>query len=509
MVVNTAVAQTRAVLAAVITLVSLPILLAQLGPHDFGLYNLIGGAIALLAFMRNALANSAQRHISLALGARSSKKFRVALANAIAVHFALGAAIAVVGLAAGAWYVRHGLNADSGQKAAAIYVWVALLLTVIFNLLSVPFFGVLQALERMTLVAALEILTSVGTLVAAVALHWLPGSKIVWYASLVALVNGLVTLGAVAVGVRAEPRARDVPVTLVQRELIHELLGFAGWNLFGTLATAGRLQGLAIVLNWFFGTTANAAFGVASRLGAFHLTLTASIQRATFPRLMREEGANRRERSLRLAEAVGRCALLASCLWCIPFIAEAKFLLGHWLPTAPRDAVAMSGVLLAALTLDTATVGLSGLVQAIGRIARFQIYVGATILLAVPLAAVGFWLGAPPSFAVWSTLITTAAAGYVRAWLAVPLAGLEMKGWMRRTVWRSALAGLLPVAITCGVTLLMEPSWPRVAVNLVITTAATIAAVFAVGVEPDERKVLLARLAHWRSRVRRRPEEAA
>lgn len=44
------------------------------------------------------------------------------------------------------------------------------------------------------------------------------------------------------------------------------MVGFTGWNLFAGLAMIGRNQGVAVIINIFLGTIANAAYGVANQI---------------------------------------------------------------------------------------------------------------------------------------------------------------------------------------------------------------------------------------------------
>ena len=41
------------------------------------------------------------------------------------------------------------------------------------------------------------------------------------------------------------------PMIVSEKSLYKELTGFAGWNLFGTLAAMGKVQGSVILLNIF------------------------------------------------------------------------------------------------------------------------------------------------------------------------------------------------------------------------------------------------------------------
>ena len=53
----------------VISLLTVPILLRNLGTTDYGLYNLIAGIIAMLAFLKSSMIVTVQRYMNVAYGA--------------------------------------------------------------------------------------------------------------------------------------------------------------------------------------------------------------------------------------------------------------------------------------------------------------------------------------------------------------------------------------------------------------------------------------------------------
>ena len=56
------------VLTVFISLYVTRLILSTLGATDFGIYNLVGGAIAMLMFLNNAMSSTTQRYMSYAKG---------------------------------------------------------------------------------------------------------------------------------------------------------------------------------------------------------------------------------------------------------------------------------------------------------------------------------------------------------------------------------------------------------------------------------------------------------
>ena len=76
------------------------------------------------------------------------------------------------------------------------------------------------------------------------------------------------------------------------------------------------LQGIAVVLNLFYGTIVNSAYGIAQHVIGAVQFISVSILNAMNPQIMKAEGANDRQRMLRLCEYESKyaCLLLYSLL---------------------------------------------------------------------------------------------------------------------------------------------------------------------------------------------------
>ena len=64
----------------------------------------------------------------------------------------------------------------------------------------------------------------------------------------------------------------------------------------------GRTQGVAIIVNKFYGTAVNAAYGIGISISGMISFLSSSLQTAINPQLIRAEGSNDRTKMLRIAE---------------------------------------------------------------------------------------------------------------------------------------------------------------------------------------------------------------
>src|SRR5690606_23046231 len=71
------------------------------------------------------------------------------------------------------------------------------------------------------------------------------------------------------------------------RGYYRELLSYSGWNLFGNVAVLCRNQGNNIVLNYYFGTLVNAAYGITNQVHSAVSLFVTNFQTALNPQIIK------------------------------------------------------------------------------------------------------------------------------------------------------------------------------------------------------------------------------
>ena len=84
--VNTIIQYSRTVLSLLISLYTTRLILEALGIENFGIYALVGGVIAMLSFIRSALASTTQRFLSFYQGKRDMVMQHKVFNNTVSVQ---------------------------------------------------------------------------------------------------------------------------------------------------------------------------------------------------------------------------------------------------------------------------------------------------------------------------------------------------------------------------------------------------------------------------------------
>ena len=132
-----------------ISLYSTRLILASLGKDDFGIYNVVGGVVALFGFFSGTLANATQRFMSYAEGERDLKKKIKVFNVSVVLNFFIAILTALL-LIVSMYPLFHGVfNISSDRIFATQIVYYCLIFSTILTIINVPYEAVMNAHDNM------------------------------------------------------------------------------------------------------------------------------------------------------------------------------------------------------------------------------------------------------------------------------------------------------------------------------------------------------------------------
>lgn len=239
------------------------------------------------------------------------------------------------------------------------------------------------------------------------------------------------------------------------------MFSFAGWNLFGALCNVSRDQGMAIVLNLFFGTIVNAAYGVANQVNGQLLSFSSTLSKAINPQIVKSEGRGDRNRMLRLTITTCKMSFFLLSFFALPLIIEMPFVLNLWLDEVPEHAIIFCRLIIGLSLVSQLSRGLQIALQAVGKIRAYQVVVGTLIILNLPLAYVLVNAGLQPFSVFVGAIFIEVIAGGLRMWFAHRLTGLSMPTFFKEVWLNASISILIASALACLPTYLMKESFYR------------------------------------------------
>lgn len=354
-----------------VSLYTTRIILQTLGADDFGIYNIVGGAISLLCFVNSSMAGATQRFMSYATGQGHADRLRTIFNVSYVIHIFLASLAVIIFCVAGFFFFNGILNIPDGRTEAAVAVYVCLIVSTFFTMISVPYEAVMNAHENMKYYAVVGIFESLLKLLVACAVVYSPIDKLIYYGALMSSIP-LVVLSIMRI--YCHTHYKECKISFLKywsKSLAKEMMTFAGWGLTNTTATMFTMQGMSILLNMFGGVVVNAAHGVANQLSGQLMVFSNNMLKALSPVLVKSRGAGENEKMLEAASTGNKLSFLLFSLFALPFIFETPVILRLWLKTPPEWTVLFVRLVLIRQMVSQVMVTLDTCIQATGRIKNF------------------------------------------------------------------------------------------------------------------------------------------
>jgi O-antigen/teichoic acid export membrane protein len=486
---NTGILYVKMVLTMGISLYSTPLLLNALGDSDYGIFQLIAGVVAMLSFLNAAMTTSTQRFMSYYQGRKDISRQKMIFTNSCILHIVIGVII-VAALELLSPIIFSGfLNIPTERIHTAQVIFLFMSIAMFFNIITVPFTASLNAHENMLWIAIVNIIESILRLWIAISLlYFIRTDKLIIY--------GLFTAGLSAISffLHAGFCLRKYEECYLQwhvidKQLMKKLGSFAGWNLFGTLCGLGRTQGIAVLLNLFFGTVINAAYGIAIQVSGQLNFFSASMLQVLNPQIMKSEGMNDRKRMLRLSMIASKFSFFLLAVLAIPCIFEMSTILQLWLKNVPEYTIIFCSMILIAALTNQLTIGLQSAVQATGKIKIYQTIVGGIILCNLPIVYFLLKMNFPVYFVFIGMIGIESIACLSRLFFIKKLAGLSIKEYFNKVF----LKELFPVGITTlvcfGITSLINGQF-RFVLTICVAIIIFLSSVYLWGLCMDEKEII-------------------
>ena len=486
---NTGITYIRMLLTVGISLFSTRVVLNALGSEDYGIFNLIAGLIAMLSFLNVAMTTSTQRYLSYHQGKNDFEFQRNVFKNSFFIHIVIGLIVVCTLEFLGLFLFSGFLNIPSNKIQVAKFLFHIMSFTVLFTILSVPMTALLNSHENLIVIAIVGLFEVLLKFCIALLLLVVANNKLRVYGMLTAGIS-LCIFTTYFIYCKSKYKEFTFDNLLnYDKKLVKELTSFAGWNLFGTLCALGRTEGLAILLNIFFGAVINASYGlanqVASQVNFFSVTLLQAIN----PQIMKAEGSGDRAKMLRLCMTASKFSFYLLALFAVPFIFEMKGILVFWLKGVPVYTDIFCELILIALLCNQLTIGIQSGLQAIGKIKTYQIVVGGLIFLNVPLSYFFLKIGCKAYSVLISYIIIELSACMFRLFFLKKIGNLSILIFVKNVFLREIIPLITIIVCSFFFSQFFHFRFSFI-VNFLISSTVFFTAIYLVGLNIDEKRII-------------------
>lgn len=448
-VVNTGILYGKLVITTIIGLLSSRYILLSLGSSDFGLYSVVGGIVTFLNVIGVTMVSTSYRFLAVRLGTGDLNKLSQTYSCLSLIHWILALLLLAIGEIVGLYYINNYLVVAPDKLADAQFVFHVSLLTAAVTVINVPASGLTIAKEKFLFTSAVEIIVAIARLVLVILMMTYLGNRLRFYAFIMLGIQVLTTIIYQTYCYHNDRKVVRFRLNK-RKEDYREIASFTGWSLLGATAYIGNTQGAAIIINRFFGTVLNAAYGIASQVNSYTNTFIRGITQAAVPQIMKSYGAGNQERSLRLVYIICRISSLALLLLFIPMISFTNEILVIWLKEPPEFAVEFVAFLLITLFISVLGSGFDSCIQSTGKIRNNEVVYALVCLIQLPIMFIAYGFGAPPYFNAIILCVATLIQKIYQIHLLSRIASFVFSTYLKETVkpvFFTLLATLTPIMI--------------------------------------------------------------
>lgn len=429
-VVNTGILYGKLVITTIIGLLSSRYILLSLGSSDFGLYSVVGGIVTFLNVIGVTMVSTSYRFLAVSLGNGDSFRLGQIYSSLSLIHWLLALFLILLGEVLGLFYINNYLVVAADKLVDARFVFHVSLLTAAVTVINVPAHGLTIAKEKFLFTSIVEVVIAMAKFAFVIFMMTYGGNRLRFYAF---IMLGMQILTMVLYQSYCYIHDRGVIKFKLNRrkEDYKEIATFTGWSLLGASAYIGNTQGAMIIINRFFGTVLNAAYGIASQVNSYANTFIKGITQAAVPQIMKSYGAGNQERSLRLVYIICRISSLALLLLVVPMLSFTHEILVVWLKEPPEYAVEFVIFQLITLFVSVLGSGFDSCIQSTGKIRNNEVVYAIICLSQLPIMYVAYRLGAEPFFNVMLLCVATLLQKIYQVYLLCKVASFNVSDYLK------------------------------------------------------------------------------
>ena len=483
--VNTLLLYLRMFITLGIGLYTSRIVLKVLGFEDYGLNNVVGGIIAMFAFINNAMINSTSRFLTYAIGEKDDKSVNDVFCASIYIHFLIAILLIVLGETIGLWFLDNKIVIPEGRSFAARWLYQLSILSVVVQVVSVPYNAAIIAYEKMSAFAYLSILDAVLKLIIVLLLQFTSYDKLIVYATLLCVIS---IIDRIIYGFYCKKNFDTCQFHLKwNHKLLKKMLVFAGWSTFGNFSFLFYTQGLNIILNLFGGTIVNAARGIAVQVEGVLRQFFINVQTAINPQIIKSYAQHDLDRTKMLMFVSSKyCAFLFFFI-AMPIMVEAPYILKLWLENYPEHTVNFVRLTLLISMFDILVNPLFIVNMASGKIRDYQLGFCSVTFLFMPIVYFATKFTGIPEIVFATTLIMNSVALIIRLFITKRKLTFSYWEYIKNVFSRLILIFFISLGITWHISSSLNQSFFRLIVTIGCSSILLTILIYVIGLNCNER----------------------
>ena len=483
---NTLLLYVRMFVIMAITLFTSRVVLTTLGVVDFGIYNVVGGVVAMMGILNGAMSVSTQRYLTFELGRKDALRLKQVFSMCFTIFVILAFIAIFLAETIGLWFLNTHMMIPDDRMAAANWVYQFSILACVSSLMVIPYNATIIAHERMNVYAYVGILEVVLKLAIVYLLLVIPADRLACYGLLVFLSQSIVTCTYILYCIKHFKESRYK--FYWERTLFTELISYSGWNLFGSISSLVKGQGLNILLSMFFTPAVNAARGIAYQINAAITQFFTNFYTAVRPQITKYYAQGDMTEMTKLVFRSSKMSFYLILLVSMPIIIETPYIVNLWLGQLPEYVVPFTRLIIAISAIDSMATPLMTAAHATGNIRLYQSSVGTMTMLNIPISYLFLKWGFSPMVVFYVSLSISIVCLFMRLWIVRKLMVFPVKEYIIKVFGSSLLVCAIALVIPLLAYIHMPEDIYSVLLICILCIVSSIGTIYCIGLNAQEHQ---------------------
>ncbi len=487
---NTVFLYIRMLLIMGVTLYTSRIVLEVLGFTDFGVYNVVGGVVAIFGFLNGAMSGASSRFLSFDIGQKNYDRLRKTFNVLLLSHIGIAVCVVILCETIGLWLLFNKLVMPENQMGIILWVYQISVISSVLSIIAVPFSSVLISHEDMNIYAYVGLAEAALKLTAVFLLTTIPGSKILVYAILLLGVQVIINIFYI-IYCLYHYECCKIKICK-ERAMYREIFGFVGGDLIGNISVLAQGQGLNILLNMFFGPVVNAARGITYQVQGAVQQFSNNFTTAVRPQIIKLCAEKNFTEMFLLVDRASCFSYYLMWLIILPILLNTHYILTLWLKNYPEYTIQFLDIVLWISLVQTLKTPRTMVFHGLGKVKLVNAVIGTFLIMTFPISYIALKLGATPTSVFGISLaiiiLTEFASVYILKKYIKFSATKYFVSVHLRCIIVSLISGIIPFLYHSGNE---TTSFTQLLLSCCISTSSILVTVLMIGMDKTTKNNLL------------------
>ncbi len=486
---NTLALYARMLIMMVISLFTSRVILDSLGEVNYGIYNVVGGFVAMFSILSAPLSGAIQRFLAFELGTENANNLKKVFSTSVSIQIIMAVSIIIITEIVGLWFLNTQMNIPVERMGAANFVLQCSIATFALNLLSLPYNATIIAHEKMSVFAYISILEAFLKLGIAYLIYISPVDQLKMYSIL--LLGVALTIQFIYYIYCKRKFEEAHYVLILDKSLFKRMASFAGWNFFGSASYMFNTQGVNMLINVFFGVKVNAARAIAVQVDTAMSQFVNSFTTAINPQITKSYASGNTDYLYKLITYGSKFSFFIMLIMVVPVVLEADTILGLWLKKVPDDTVVFLRLVILSTLASTMGNSMMTGVLATGNVKRYQIKMNIGGCMTFPLTWIAYLLGAPAFFTYIILIVMNFSLHFIRLSELKRLIDFPSQEFIRKHITRIIMVLIVSFTLPAIICHYYEVSFTRLIITYFVSVIWSLACIYFIGLLKNEQYYVL------------------